>query len=264
MWFLNGATDLLIRAGIVRQVPEDGSRAFGRKASAQRKIANRLRYNITSAVSEKFIFSDDTQMMLSFIILFMKGSFIMEKIKRQLGIFKNVETIVVMALFIALSIVLGKLVAINILQDFRISLENTPVIIAAVAYGPLAGAIVGGLSDMIGCMLVGYTINPIITAGAIAVGLLAGIFGKLLLRKDANYSKIEGYLRCLLTVSAAHFIGSIIIKTLGLYFYFGSPLLLTFFISLGIYAVTSVAESIILYILYTKKIIKKFQPRKDG
>lgn len=84
----------------------------------------------------------------------------MEKIKRQLGIFKNVETIVVMALFIALSIVLGKFVAINILQDFRISLENTPVIIAAVAYGPLAGAIVGGLSDMIGCMLVGYTINP--------------------------------------------------------------------------------------------------------
>lgn len=70
MWFLNSATDLSIRAGIVRQVPEDGSRAFGRKASAQRKTAKRLRYNITSAVSEKiYIFRRYTDDALFYYII---------------------------------------------------------------------------------------------------------------------------------------------------------------------------------------------------
>ena len=91
----------------------------------------------------------------------------MEKINRRAGIFKNVETIVIMALFVALSIVFGKLLAINVTSNFRISLENTPILLAAVAYGPLAGAVVGALSDLIGCLLVGYSINPIITAGAV-------------------------------------------------------------------------------------------------
>jgi len=184
----------------------------------------------------------------------------MEKIKRNLGIFKNVETIVVMALFIALSIVFGKLLAINVTHNFRISLENTPTILAAVVYGPLAGAIVGGLSDLIGCLLVGYAINPIITA-AVAVGIAAGLLAKLLLRENNHFSRAGCFLRCLLTIVPAHFIGSVILKTYGLYVYFGSPLFFTFSVRLGIYAVTSVIEAVILYILYNRKIIKKYKPQ---
>lgn len=199
-------------------------------------------------------------MMLSFLYL-KKGSFIMEKIKRNLGIFKNVETIVVMALFIALSIVFGKLLAINFLDNFRISLENTPTILAAVVYGPLAGAIVGGLSDLIGCLLVGYAINPIITAGAVAVGIAAGLLAKLLLRENNHFSRAGCFLRCLFTIVPAHFIGSVILKTYGLYVYFGSPLFFTFSVRFGIYAVTSVIEAVILYILYNRKIIKKYKPQ---
>lgn len=186
----------------------------------------------------------------------------MEKINRRAGIFKNVETIVIMALFVALSIVFGKLLAINVTNNFRISLENTPILLAAVAYGPLAGAVVGGLSDLIGCLLVGYSINPIITAGAVAIGILAGFLGKFLLRGGGSGMRL--YLRCLLTVSAGHLIGSVVIKTLGLYFYYGSPLLFTFSVRLGIYAVTAVIESVILYVLYTQKIIAKFRPRRTA
>ena len=185
----------------------------------------------------------------------------MEKINRRAGIFKNVETIVIMALFVALSIVFGKLLAINVTNNFRISLENTPILLAAVAYGPLAGAVVGGLTDLIGCLLVGYSINPIITAGADTIGILAGLLGKFLLRGGSG---MRLYLRCLLTVSVGHLIGSVVIKTLGLYFYYGSPLLFTFSVRLGIYAVTAVIESVILYILYTQKIIAKFRPRRTA
>ena len=74
-------------------------------------------------------------------------------------------------------------------------------------------------------------------------------------------SGMRSYLRFLLIVSAAHLTGSVIIKTLGLYFYFGSPLLFTFAVRLGIYAVTAIIESVILYILYTRKIIAKFKPQ---
>lgn len=123
---------------------------------------------------------------------------------------------------------------------------------------PLAGAVVGALSDLIGCLLVGYSINPIITAGAVIIGLLAGLLRKFLPRGGSG---MRSYLRFLLIVSAAHLTGSVIIKTLGLYFYFGSPLLFTFAVRLGIYAVTAIIESVILYILYTRKIIAKFKPQ---
>ena len=182
----------------------------------------------------------------------------MEKIKKQLGIFKNMECIVTMGLCIALSIVFGKMLAINILNDFRVSLENTPIILAAIAYGPAAGLVVGGLADLLGCLLVGFTINPIITAGAMTVGLLAGILGRILL-KQRKLSGFSGYLRCLLAVSIAHFIGSIIIKTYGLYVYFHSPFLLTFFTRFGIYAVTAAVEGFVLYTLYQRQIVQKLE-----
>ena len=183
----------------------------------------------------------------------------MEKIKKQFGIFKNMECIVTMGLCIALSIVFGKMLAINILNDFRISLENTPTILAAIAYGPIAGLVVGGLADLLGCLLVGFTINPIITAGAMTVGLLAGICGRTLFKQTQKQSGVRFYLRCLLTVSIAHFIGSVVIKTYGLYFYFHSPFILTFFTRLGIYAVTAAVEGFVLYTLYQRQIVQKLE-----
>lgn len=79
----------------------------------------------------------------------------------------------------------GKLLTINVTNNFPISLENTSIPLAAVAYEPLAGAVVGGLSDLIGCLLVGYSINPIITAGTVTIGILAKLLGKFLLRSGS-------------------------------------------------------------------------------
>lgn len=187
----------------------------------------------------------------------------MEKDKKQSGIFRNLSCVIVMALFTALGIVLGKYLSVTT-SNFRISLENTPAILAALTYGPVAGMIVGGLADVLGSLMVGYTINPIITAGAMLIGLSSGIFGKLLLKDNITPTKIGGYLRCLLTVSAAHLIGSVLVKTYGLYLYYSSPFFPTLLVRLGIYAVTAVAEAIIIDILYTNKIIAKFKrPRRS-
>ena len=78
-----------------------------------------------------------------------------------------------------MSIVLGKVLAFNIGDFFRVSLENLPIIFIGIAFGPLWGAVVGAVADLVGCFIVGYTVNPIITLGAMTVGAIAGIISQI-------------------------------------------------------------------------------------
>ena len=96
------------------------------------------------------------------------------------------------ALLAALSIVLGKYLSIST-PLFRLSFENLPILMAGIFLGPLAGGIVGGVADLLGCVLVGYTINPIITLGGILVGVLVFELLKIILQflgVDPNYNYI--------------------------------------------------------------------------
>lgn len=173
----------------------------------------------------------------------------MEKTKKLFACFTDVRAIVAMALFIALSIVFGKFLAFNLTSSIRISFENLPIIIAGVAFGPVAGAVVASVADLIGCILVGYTINPMITMGAVTIGLLAGLFGKI---------NCNRFLKSILVVVPAHIVGSIIIKTIGLYVYFKLPFWLTFASRAGVYAITAIAEIAIINIIFSQKIIQRF------
>ena len=83
-----------------------------------------------------------------------------------------------LALLTALSAIL-KLAQIPVGNDFlRISFENLPLLLAGYLFGPLAGGITGVCADLLGCLLRGYAVNPIITLGAGLVGVMAGLFGK--------------------------------------------------------------------------------------
>jgi len=127
----------------------------------------------------------------------------------------NTRLLVRLALFSAISLVLGKYLQIPVGDSIRISFENLTIILAGYLYGPLCGALCGTVADLVGCMLVGYAINPIITFGAAAIGFLSGLFGK---HGIAAKSKLW------LSVVAAHTVGSVVIKSAGLYLYFATPL----------------------------------------
>ena len=127
----------------------------------------------------------------------------------------NTKTIVRLALFAAISIILGKYLQIPIGDSIRISFENLSIILAGYLYGPFAGALCGAVADLLGCLFKGYAINPLITFAAIIIGTCAGIFGKCGFFKKP---------RLLLSVATAHILGSMIIKTAGLYIYFATPL----------------------------------------
>ena len=61
--------------------------------------------------------------------------------------FGSIQVLIMMALFIALSIVLGKQLSFTA-GPFRISFENLTVLMAGIFFGPLAGLTVGACADL--------------------------------------------------------------------------------------------------------------------
>ena len=155
-----------------------------------------------------------------------------------------------LAMLSALSIILGKYLAIPGGEVLRFSFENLPIIFAGVAFGPLAGALVGAVADLIGCLLVGYTINPLVTTGAICIGAISGVTYALLKRTSLPYA-----LKIALSVALAHLIGSVLIKTVGLSQWYDMPLLILMLWRLLNYVIVGALEGILLFILLKNKLI---------
>ena len=86
----------------------------------------------------------------------------------------STRTLTVLALLIAMSIVFSWVLSIST-GFVRFNLGSLPVLLAALLFGPGAGFAVGAVADMIGGVLAGYAINPLITLGAGAIGLVAGL-----------------------------------------------------------------------------------------
>lgn len=158
----------------------------------------------------------------------------------------NLRKIVISGIFAALSIILGKLLAFNIGELFRISFENLPIVFIGIALGPLWGMMVGAVADLIGCLIVGYAINPIITLGAVAIGAVAGIVSKW-----TESMKISG--KIFLSVFSAHLLGSVIIKSIGLSLFYGTDFWTLIPYRALNYALIIALEYIIVYILMKNK-----------
>ena len=77
----------------------------------------------------------------------------------------STRTLTVLALLIAMSIVFSRVLSIST-GFVRFNLGSLPVLLAGIVFGPGAGFAVGALADMIGGILAGYAINPLITLGA--------------------------------------------------------------------------------------------------
>ena len=154
----------------------------------------------------------------------------------------HLRILLLMSLFIALSIVFGKFLAFNVGEMIRISFENLPILFAGITLGPLAGAAVAVVADLLGCILVGYAINPIITVGAAIIGLLSGLVAQLT-------KKFPLPLRLTLSVLIAHLIGSVGVKTAGLAAFYGvSYPVLLLWRTLN-YLIVGTAEGVLLFLL---------------
>ncbi len=160
-------------------------------------------------------------------------------------------SMVAMSLLAAMSIICGKYLAFGVGNVLRFSFENLPIMLAGMALGPVAGILTGVVADLVGCVLVGYAINPLVTLGAAIIGgVSGGIY--LLMRKN---DRCPNTLCVCLCVAASHLVGSVVIKTLGLVMFYPMPIWLLMLYRLLNYAIIGVLECVILCVLTKNKAV---------
>ena len=127
----------------------------------------------------------------------------------------SVRTLTMLALLTAMSIIFARVLTVST-GFLRFNLGALPTLLAAVWFGPAGGFAGGAVADMIGGVLAGYAINPLITLGAGAIGLVAGL----------AWQKLPGLrtgLRLQISVLLGHFVGSMVITSLALRIFYGYP-----------------------------------------
>ncbi len=161
---------------------------------------------------------------------------------------RSLRVTVVCSLLVAMSVVCGKFLQLPVGEVLRFSLENLPILFAGMAFGPLCGMVVGVLADSIGCLAVGYTINPLVTCGAAVIGLVGGLMYRL-------SGRLPRGVRVAITVAAAHFLGSVVVKTIGLAAYYAMPVWALGLWRLLNYTLVGIVEGLLLHALLKNKAI---------
>lgn len=163
----------------------------------------------------------------------------------SLKLFGNVKVLTSAALFMALSVVL-KVLAINLSDTIRIGFENLPILIAGIFFGPFIGGVVGVGADLVGCLVKGYEVNPIITVGAFCVGFVSGFIAQFIFKNDFTAHKFGKIVAC---VMSSYLIGSIIIKSIGMTVFFGSPFIPLILTRIPVCIATGSVEAGLIYLL---------------
>lgn len=184
------------------------------------------------------------------VFVFMKRSIPQRSTAGRLSAPITLRVTVVAALLAALSIVLGKYLAIS-LPTLRFSFENLPILMAGILFGPVVGGTVGCLADLVGCMMVGYEINPIITLGGTLVGVIVGLVPRMFPRSD--HISLRTWV-LYLSVFLAHAVGSMTVKTIGMAIYYGTPTE-TLLWRIPLYLVIGALEGGILHVLLRNRLI---------
>ena len=171
-------------------------------------------------------------------------------VKKGKGL-KNIHVLVYAAMLSAISVVIG-IFCKNYLNFgngiFRITFENFPIILSGLAFGPVVGALVGTLSDMVSFMLSTQTfaISPIVTLGAAAVGAVSGLVSHYIFKRNGMWQVI-------ISVAAAHLVGSVLIKSVGLFFYYHWLVLWR----IPTYSIIATLEASLLCYLYKSPVFAK-------
>ncbi len=157
----------------------------------------------------------------------------------------NIKRLVFAALMTALCVIIGLFCKTYLtFGAIRVTFENIPVLLAGILLGPVYGTAVGAAADLVTAPVSG-SVNPLITLGAASVGLVAGLLSKYAL-------KGRGFMSVLGIVLPSHIVGSMIIKSFGLWYFYGYAWQLVV-MRIPLYLAISVAEAYIIYIIIKNK-----------
>lgn len=175
--------------------------------------------------------------------------------QRQKGL-RNVRVLATAAMLGALSVVIG-IFCKNFLNFgnglFRVTLENFPIILSGILFGPAVGASVGIVSDMVSYFLStqSFAISPIVTLGAALIGAVSGLISNYVFKKRSTLSII-------LSVVCAHLVGSLTVKTFGIFAYYNLTYGMMLLYRLPTYTVIAAIESSAICLILKHKAFKKY------
>ena len=157
---------------------------------------------------------------------------------------KSIKALTTAAMLTAMSVIIG-IICKNFLNFggglFRITFENLPIILTGILYGPIVGGAVGAATDLISYLLSAqiYPPNLIVTLGATMVGVVSGLVAKFIVKK-------QGYAQIIISGAAAHVVGSMIIKPIGLFQFYGAAV----WVRIPLYLIIAPIEIVIICLLY--------------
>lgn len=132
----------------------------------------------------------------------------------------SIKRLVVCAMLAAISAILGSFLKIPLnlfgVYSLKVSLSMIPVLLVAFAYGPVYGAMVGAVADIIAVMMVpmgGY--NPLFTITGMMLGLVPGLF---FAKGQAVTLK-----RAILATAVGQLFGSVLLNSVFLMISYGQP-----------------------------------------
>ena len=171
--------------------------------------------------------------------------------KKGYSAFKSVNVLTLAAMLTAMSVVIG--IFCKTFLNFgngllRVTFENLPIIMSGIFFGPIAGGIVGAATDLISYLLSSqvYPPNLIVTLGATMVGAVSGVISRYVIKKS-------GYLQIIISGAAAHIIGSMIIKPIGLFQFYSWAVL----VRVPMYVVIAPIEIMLICLIYRNRNFRK-------
>ena len=170
---------------------------------------------------------------------------------------KSLRILTLAAMLTAMSVVIG--IFCKTFLNFggglvRITFENLPIILSGILFGPIVGAVVGVATDLISYLLSPqiYPPNLIVTLGAAVIGFLSGLVSRVIIKK-------RGYLQIAVAAVAAHVVGSMIIKTVGLFQFFQWAVLWR----IPLYVVIATLEILVMCLLYKNSTFRRLIGESD-
>ncbi len=163
----------------------------------------------------------------------------------------STEQLVIMGFMIALSVVLSKLISINI-SFLRIGFGFLPIAIVAIMYGPVWAGAAYALADLIGAFL--FPTGPFNPGFTLSAALTGIIFGMVLYKKKVTFA------RALIASALVALIVNLLINTWWLTFILGKgyTVLLA---SRAVKELVSIPVMALLILAMDRTVVKAFRER---
>ena len=114
----------------------------------------------------------------------------------------------------AVSMAMSKFTTVMPSAISRFSIEAVPIALAGYFFGPIAGLMVGAVSDTVGCLFSGYGWDPVLTVSPMLLGLFAGLLRPVLYRMEKPWD----FWRVAVTLLPGKVLGSVLWQSYWLIF----------------------------------------------